>query len=140
MRIQTTFLVTALIVAMAIAPGFPVLADDVPKVTIHNYVRAETDLQMRNYVENMDAFWSVTVYNKEGFIEPNDQYAYSVNSLTGTANDDGSFTIYFGGEPGKTNHLPIAEGWIYTVRFYQPGEEIFDGTWKFPAVKPVASK
>jgi hypothetical protein len=32
------------------------LATDAPEVTIHNYVRAETDLQMRNYLENMDAF------------------------------------------------------------------------------------
>ena len=56
MRIQKTLAVTALIAAMAIAPGFPVLADDAPEVTIQNYVRAETDLQMRNYVENMDAF------------------------------------------------------------------------------------
>ena len=47
MRIQTIFVFTALIVAMAIVPGFSVLADDAPKVTIHNYVRAETDLQMR---------------------------------------------------------------------------------------------
>jgi hypothetical protein len=88
----------------------------------------------------VDAFWSVTVYNKEGFIDPNDQDAYSVNSLTGTANDDGSFTIHFGGDPGSINHLPIAEGWNYTVRFYQPRKEILDGTWKFPEVKPVASK
>jgi len=88
----------------------------------------------------VDAFWSVTVYNKEGFIDPNDQDAYSVNSLTGTANDDGAFTIHFGGDPGGTNQLPIAEGWNYTVRFYQPRKEILDGTWKFPEVKPVASK
>ena len=32
------------------------LAADAPEVTIQNYVRAETDLQMRNYVESMDAF------------------------------------------------------------------------------------
>jgi hypothetical protein len=88
----------------------------------------------------VDAFWSVTVYNKEGFIDRNDQDAYSVNSLTGTANDDGSFTIHFGGDPGSTNHLPIAEGWNYTVRLYQPRKEILDGSWKFPEVKPVASK
>jgi hypothetical protein len=88
----------------------------------------------------VDAFWSVTVYNKEGFIDPNDQDAYSVNSLTGTPNEDGSFTIHFGGDPGSTNHLPIAEGWNYTVRFYQPQKAILDGTWKFPDVKPVASK
>ena len=56
MRIQTTFVVTALIIALAIVPSFSVLADDAPEVTIKNYVRAETDLQMRNYVEGMDAF------------------------------------------------------------------------------------
>jgi hypothetical protein len=88
----------------------------------------------------VDAFWSVTVYNKDGFFDPNDQDAYSVNSLTGTANDDGSYTIHFGGEPGTVNHLPIAEGWNYSVRFYQPRQEILDGTWKFPEVKPVAAK
>ena len=88
----------------------------------------------------VDAFWSVTVYNKDGFLDPNDQDAYSVNSLTGTANDDGSFTIHFGGDPGSTNHLPIAEGWNYSVRLYQPQKTILDGTWKFPEVKPVESK
>ena len=88
----------------------------------------------------VDAFWSVTVYNKDGFLDPNDQDAYSVNSLTGTANDDGSYTIHFGGDPKSVNHLPIAEGWNYSVRLYQPRKEILDGTWKFPKVKPVASK
>jgi hypothetical protein len=48
MRIQTTFAFTALIVAMAIVPSVAVLAADAPEVTIQNYVRAETDLQMRN--------------------------------------------------------------------------------------------
>ena len=56
MRIQTTFVFTALIVAMAPVPSFSVLAADSHEVTIQNYVRAETDLQRRNYVENMDAF------------------------------------------------------------------------------------
>jgi hypothetical protein len=88
----------------------------------------------------VDAFWSVTVYNKEGFIDPNDQDAYSVNSLIGTPNEDGSYTIHFGGDPGSTNHLPIAEGWNYTVRFYQPRKEILDGTWTFPEVKAVTSR
>ena len=41
---------------MATVPGFSVMADDSPEMTIQNYVRAETDLQMRNYVEHMDAF------------------------------------------------------------------------------------
>ncbi len=88
----------------------------------------------------VDAFWSVSLYNKDGFFDPNDQDAYSVNSLTGTPNEDGSFTIHFGGDPGSVNHLPIAEGWNYTVRLYQPRKEILDGTWTFPEVKPVEAR
>ena len=33
-----------------------VLAGDYSEVTIHNYVRAETDLQMRTYIEKFDCF------------------------------------------------------------------------------------
>ncbi len=85
----------------------------------------------------VDAFWSVSVYNKDGYFEPNKQNAYSVNNLTATANDDGSFTIHFGGDPGAVNYLPITEGWNYTVRFYQPRREILNGSWTFPAVEAV---
>jgi len=88
----------------------------------------------------VDAFWSVSLYNKDGYFEPNDQDAYSVNSLTGTPNQDGSFTIHFGGDSKSVNYLPIAEGWNYTVRLYKPRKEILDGTWSFPDVKPVKSK
>jgi hypothetical protein len=35
------------------------------RVTIQYYVRAETDLQMRTYVENMDAVSSAVPPNKE---------------------------------------------------------------------------
>jgi len=84
--------------------------------------------------------WSVTVYNKGGLLDANDHDSYSVNSLTATANDDGSITIHFGGDPGSVNHLPIAEGWSHSVRLYKSRKEILDGAWKFPAVKPVASK
>jgi hypothetical protein len=63
-----------------------------------------------------------------------------VNNLTGTANDDGSFAIHFGGDSGSVNHFPIAEGWNNIVRFYQPRKAILDGTWKFPEVKPAAAK
>jgi hypothetical protein len=110
-----------------------------------SYLNVEPNLPVGAYELTVrdvpvDAFWSVTVYNKEGFIDPNDQDAYSVNSLIGTPNEDGSYTIHFGGEPGSANYLPIAEGWNYMVRFYQPRKEILDGTWTFPEVKPVASK
>ena len=41
----------------------------------------------------VDAFWSISVYNADGYFEPNDRNAYSVNSITATPNDDGSITV-----------------------------------------------
>jgi hypothetical protein len=86
-----------------------------------------------------DSFWSVSVYNKDGFFEPNAENAYSVNSLVATPNKDGSFTIHFGGDPKSANHLPISEGWNYTMRLYKPQKEVLDGSWTPPDVKPAGS-
>lgn len=44
----------------------------------------------------VDGFWSITVYNAKGFMEPNDLNAYSVNSVTAQPNSDGSVTVHFG--------------------------------------------
>ncbi|TWT47772.1 DUF1214 domain-containing protein [Botrimarina hoheduenensis] len=83
------------------------------------------------------AFWSVTVYNKDGFFEPNQLGAYSKNNVTGKKNADGSMTIHFGGDPGADNYLPITEGWNYLVRLYLPETEILEGDWIPPAAVPV---
>ncbi|HAJ92084.1 MAG TPA: hypothetical protein DCO71_05630 [Gammaproteobacteria bacterium] len=85
----------------------------------------------------VEAFWSVTIYNKDGFFEPNDANAYSFNSITAKKNDDQSVTIHFGGDPAQANHLPITEGWNYIVRCYLPGTEILEGDWTPPAPIPV---
>lgn len=84
------------------------------------------------------AFWSVSMYNAQGFFEPNPQSAYNVNSVTGARNDDGSMTIHLGAcDDGRVNCLPVTDGWNYTVRMYRPGPEILDGNWTFPTVQPV---
>ena len=85
----------------------------------------------------VDAFWSISLYNKEGFFQKNKYNANSVNNITGTPNKDGSFTVHFGGDPKSSNYLNIMEGWNYTVRMYQPRKEILEGEWVFPSVKPV---
>ena len=43
----------------------------------------------------------------------------------------------FGGKLKRVNFLPIVPGWNYIVRLYQPGQEILNGTWKFPDPEPV---
>ena len=84
------------------------------------------------------AFWSISLYNADGFFEPNDRDAYTVNSVTAECNDDGSITVHFGGcDDGRSNCLPIMQGWNYMVRLYRPGPAILDGNWSFPSAEPV---
>jgi hypothetical protein len=86
----------------------------------------------------VDAFWSISLYNAAGFFEPNDLGAYSVNSVTGERDGDGSMTVHLGGcDDGRVNCLPIMEGWNYTVRLYLPGQEVLDGSWEFPAAQRI---
>lgn len=84
----------------------------------------------------VDGFWSVTVYNKDGYFTANEQHAYSVNNITAVEDPDGTTTIAFGGTDGP-NLLPITDGWNYVVRLYRPRAEILDGSWTFPAAVPV---
>lgn len=83
------------------------------------------------------AFWSVSVYNKNGYFTENPQQAYSVNDVTATKSQDGSVTVQFGGcSPNVDNCLPITPGWNYLVRLYQPQPEILSGKWVFPLARP----
>ncbi|KAF1692398.1 DUF1214 domain-containing protein [Pseudoxanthomonas daejeonensis] len=86
----------------------------------------------------VDAFWSVAVYNAEGYYQPNDLNAYSINSVTGEKGADGSITLQFGDCTAQTpNCLPITEGWNYMVRLYRPRQEILGGSWSFPVAEPL---
>jgi hypothetical protein len=87
----------------------------------------------------VDAFWSISVYNEQGYYEKNALNAYTINSITGKKAADGSTTIQFGGCDGRIpNCIPIVKGWNYTVRLYRPRAEILDGSWKFPVAQPVS--
>jgi hypothetical protein len=86
----------------------------------------------------VDAFWSITVYGADGFLHKNDLDAYSVNSVSGTRNADGSITVTLGGDSSDVNPLPLQEGWNYTVRMYRPRPEILDGSWTFPDLEPAS--
>lgn len=86
----------------------------------------------------VDAFWSVSVYNAQGYFEKNAANAYSLNNLTAKKSSDGSITIQFGGcDNSASNCLPTVAGWNYTVRLYRPRAEILDGTWTFPQPQPI---
>lgn len=84
----------------------------------------------------VDAFWSISVYNAEGFFQENDRGVYNINSVTGKRNPDGTMTLRFGtSNEDIPNYLPIMEGWNYMVRLYRPHAEIIDGSWTFPQIE-----
>jgi hypothetical protein len=81
----------------------------------------------------VDGFWSVIVYNAQGYIPQNDRKVYSFNNVTAQKDADGSVTIQFGGCTDKAaNCIPIVAGWNYMVRLYRPRPELLNGSWKFP--------
>ena len=83
------------------------------------------------------AFWSVTVYNGEGFMF-ND--VANASSDTATPNDDGTFTVSFGCGPDAPNNIPTAnESGVFTLtmRHYRPSQRVIDGYRIVPTVKAV---
>ena len=86
----------------------------------------------------VDGFWSVSLYNEQGYFQKNDLNAYTLNNITSKKNADGSVVIQFGGCDGKIpNCLPTVPGWNYMVRLYRPRAEILNGKWKFPEAQAV---
>jgi hypothetical protein len=85
----------------------------------------------------VEGFWSITIYNAEGFMQKNSLNAYAVNNVTAKKNPDDTVTVHFGGDPSKSNYLPITPGWNYIVRMYRPKQAVIDGAWTFPRPKPL---
>jgi hypothetical protein len=104
-----------------------------------SYVGVDPQLPVGHYELTMrdvpvDGFWSVSVYNARGYFEPNAEGRYSVNSVTGTRDEDGSITVRFTppGEVEGPNDIPVPEGWNFLVRLYRPRAEILEGRWEVP--------
>ncbi|MCC6677200.1 MAG: DUF1254 domain-containing protein [Phycisphaerales bacterium] len=90
------------------------------------------------------AFWSVTMYDHEGFQVANPINRFAIGDRDALKyNADGSLDIYIQHQsPGKdkeSNWLPApATGELgVTMRLYAPGPSVLEGRWAPPAVKPV---
>jgi hypothetical protein len=95
----------------------------------------------KNEIPPAKAFWSVTLYDKNGFPSPNALKRNAIGDRDALAfNADGSLDILIQNQspgPGKeSNWLPApAEAFNLTMRVYSPKGEVLDGRWAPPAVK-----
>lgn len=91
----------------------------------------------------VDAFWSITLYDSEGFQIANPINRFALSSWMPFKRDvDGSLTLYFQNEnPGsdrEANWLPAPKGpFNLTMRLYAPKSEALTGVWDPPAIKRV---
>jgi hypothetical protein len=91
----------------------------------------------------VDAFWSITMYDKDGFQAANKLNRFAIGDRDKLQyNADGSLDIYIQNEsPGadkESNWLPAPAGPLgVTMRLYAPREAALTGEWVPPPVKKV---
>ena len=94
----------------------------------------------------VNAFWSITLYDSEGFQVANVLNRFAVSSyMPFKTNADGSLDLYFQNEsPGKdkeANWLPAPKGaFNLTMRLYGPKSEALTGKWNPPPVTKVQGR
>jgi hypothetical protein len=88
----------------------------------------------------VSAFWSVTLYDSEGYQIPNSLNRFAVSSwMPFHYNTDGSLDIYIqNANPGggkEANWLPAPKGpFNLTMRLYAPKSDALTGKWNPPPV------
>ena len=92
----------------------------------------------------VEGFWSVTMYDMDGFTVPNPLNRYAIGDRDALKyNKDGSLDIYLQyASPGKekeSNWLPTpAKGTLgITLRLYGPKDSVLDGEWGPPYLEEV---
>src|SRR5258707_6563455 len=91
-------------------------------------------------VPPVNAFWSITLYDAEGFQVGNTLNRFAVSSwMPLKTNPDSSLDLYFqNASPGKeleANWLPAPKGaFNLTMRLYAPKSEALTGKWNPPPV------
>jgi len=92
----------------------------------------------------VDAFWSITMYDEEGFQVANELNRFAIGDRDDLSfNKDGSLDIYMQAKsPGKdkeSNWLPAPDKGVLgiTMRLYAPKSQILDGRWVPPVIKKI---
>ena len=93
----------------------------------------------------VQAFWSITLYDNDGFQVANPINRFAVSSwMPFKYNADGSLDLYFQNEsPGgdkEANWLPAPKGpYNLTMRLYAPKSDALTGKWNPPPVTKTAA-
>ncbi|MBR0848429.1 DUF1254 domain-containing protein [Bradyrhizobium diazoefficiens] len=101
---------------------------------------------VRDAAPPVEAFWSVTLYDNDGFQVGNPLNRFAVSSWMPFKRDaDGALTLYIQNDnPGgdrEANWLPAPKGpFNLTMRLYAPKSEALTGGWNPPAIKRVDSE
>jgi len=91
----------------------------------------------------VEAFWSITMYDAEGFQAANPLNRFAIGDRDPLKYDaDGSLDLYLqNGSPGadkESNWLPAPRGKLgITMRLYAPKPEVADGRWVPPPIRRV---
>jgi hypothetical protein len=98
----------------------------------------------KDEIPPVDAFWSLTMYDAEGFQVANRLNRFAIGDRDALEfNADGSLDLYVQHEsPGpdrESNWLPAPESGVLglTMRLYAPKLQALDGRWNPPAIRRV---
>ncbi|GMG86705.1 DUF1254 domain-containing protein [Biformimicrobium ophioploci] len=87
----------------------------------------------------VDAFWSLTMYDRDGFLIDNPINRYTIGDRDALQyNDDGSLDILIQHQPPENlaNWLPAPDGaFAVTMRLYLPGDEFLSAEWQVPGLQ-----
>jgi hypothetical protein len=114
-------------------------ADGQPLTGANQYVLRFAE----NEIPPAKAFWSVTLYDEDGFPYPNDLKRNAIGDRDALKfNADGSLDLYVQhtspGAEKESNWLPApATAFNLTMRVYSPKAEVLDGRWVPPAINRV---
>ena len=96
----------------------------------------------RGELPPVGAFWSLTMYDGDGYLHPHDQNRFAIGHRTGGLQRarDGSLTLYLQDRrPGgrrQANWLPAPRGaFRLMMRLHEPCRSALNGDWRPPPVR-----